>query len=318
VAGRVIAVEARVGDTVHAGDVLFTLDSESERLTLEEARERIDDLESRIAALDNQITEEQEAVDADREATEAARTEARAWAREAQARADRAEEQAEQLENLVDRGLASGDDLRQAQSDHTAAEAEVEARRAQSRRMDREGDVRVEDRESAIAELQRERIELEGQQAIERRSLERLEHDVDLHSVRAPVDGRIGELLDVRVGSVVEVGELLGEIIPEGELHVVAYFPIEAAGRLERDQSARLRFPGYPWTQFGTVRARVTSVSQEPVDNRIRLELAIETSPSSPIPMEHSLPTIVEVEVERISPLELLFRTAGKWVDGSL
>jgi membrane fusion protein (multidrug efflux system) len=73
-----------------------------------------------------------------------------------------------------------------------------------------------------------------------------------------------------------------------------------------------MRLDGFPWTQYGTIAATVTSVASEVRDGRVRVELTVHPNPASPIPFQHGLPGSVEVEVEHVSPATLLLRVAGK------
>ena len=96
-------------------------------------------------------------------------------------------------------------------------------------------------------------------------------------------------------------------------MRLVAEFASTAAvGRVRAGQLARARLDGFPWAQFGMVPARVTSVGSEAREGRVRVELAL-ASPRNPrITLEHGLPGLVEVEVERVSPAVLLLRAAGR------
>jgi membrane fusion protein (multidrug efflux system) len=135
---------------------------------------------------------------------------------------------------------------------------------------------------------------------------------MDLRRIVAPIDGKIGEVLaTLRVGSVVSAGERLGALIPSGKLKVVAQFqPATALGRIRNGQPARVRFEGFPWTQYGTLSATVANVANEVRDKYVRVELS--PSPGCRIPLEHGLPGATEIEVERLSPMTLLLRTAGQ------
>jgi len=44
----------------------------------------------------------------------------------------------------------------------------------------------------------------------------------------------------------------------------------------------------------------------------VRVELALDDGPRRSIPLQHALPGVVEVEVERTSPLALVLRAAGQ------
>ena len=58
----------------------------------------------------------------------------------------------------------------------------------------------------------------------------------------------------------------------------------------------------------------MTSVASEIRDGRVRVELAAHPDPGSQIPLQHGLPGTVEVQVERISPVMLVLRAAGRLV----
>jgi membrane fusion protein (multidrug efflux system) len=117
------------------------------------------------------------------------------------------------------------------------------------------------------------------------------------------------------VGSVVDEGEILGRLIPHGTLRVVAEFrPADALGRIRPGQAGRMRLEGFPWTEYGSLPVRVTGVAAETRSDQVRVELGVEGRPSH-APLQHGLPGRVEVEIERVSPIALLLRGAGRWLD---
>jgi membrane fusion protein (multidrug efflux system) len=148
-------------------------------------------------------------------------------------------------------------------------------------------------------------------------TIQRLQQEVERRRVRAPIDGKLGEVAPLRVGEMVHEGDRLGSIIPEGKLRVVANFePSAALGRIHSGQNARLRLEGFPWGQYGSVAATVTNVASEIRDGRIRVELALNADDHSRIPLQHGLPGSVEVRVESISPASLVLRIAGSLLAG--
>jgi len=56
---------------------------------------------------------------------------------------------------------------------------------------------------------------------------------------------------------------------------------------------------GYPWAEFGVVEGEVTAVASEDRDAKVRVELAVGSSPSLRFPLRHGLPGALEVQVER-------------------
>ena len=63
------------------------------------------------------------------------------------------------------------------------------------------------------------------------------------------------------------------------------------------------------------VRAEVTSqVGSEVREGTVRVVLAIVPDPQSRIRIDHGLPGILEVEVERVSPAALVLRLVGEMI----
>jgi hypothetical protein len=61
-----------------------------------------------------------------------------------------------------------------------------------------------------------------------------------------------------------------------------------------------------------TAAATVSRVASEVRNGRVRVELSVDPDGASPIPLQHGLPGAVEVQVERVAPVTLVLRTAGK------
>ena len=125
--------------------------------------------------------------------------------------------------------------------------------------------------------------------------------------------GRLGEVAELRIGSVVREGDRLAVVVPRGDLQVVADFlPPSALGRIRPGQPARLRLEGFPWAQYGSLAATVSRVASEVRNGGVRVELSVDPDGAAPIPLQHGLPGAVEVQVERVAPVTLVLRTAGK------
>lgn len=112
-------------------------------------------------------------------------------------------------------------------------------------------------------------------------------------------------------------GDKIGSVVPDGTLRIVTEFlPAAALGKIHRGQPARLRLQEFPWAQYGTIGATVSSVAGEVRDGRVRVELGVNPQPASSIPLQHGMPGAVEIEVERISPATLILRAARGRADG--
>jgi membrane fusion protein (multidrug efflux system) len=172
------------------------------------------------------------------------------------------------------------------------------------------------ERQARLARLGHDAVELEGEAAVEAAGILRLEHAITLLTIRAPVDGRVGEAGEFPVGAVVRAAEKLGSIVPAGPARAVALFPAAVVGRIRPGQPARLRMQGYPWTEYGTLAATVARVGNEPSEGRVRVELTLEPQHNTAIPLQHGLPGAAEVEVERVAPVVLALRAAGQLLHG--
>jgi multidrug resistance efflux pump len=311
--GRIVAVHWKLGQRVAAAEVLVELEANEQRYLLEEEQASAGALPGQVAALRQQVAAARRMLADGRSTAKATLAEAQARAAEAESAARFAQSDAERQEKLRTAGLLAEADLARFRS---AAEQKRAAARALTLALDRmawEARNTESDQQEKLADLERQLALLTGQAATAGPAGRRLGRDVELRTVRAPVDGRVGEVVQLRVGSVVAQGDRLGSVVPEGGLKVVAGFPPEGAvGRVRPGQPARVRLTGFPANQYGLLAATVERVASEAEDGRIRVELAAHPDRHSRLPLEHGLPGTVEVEVERTTPAALVLRTVGK------
>jgi membrane fusion protein (multidrug efflux system) len=315
VSGRVERSAMDLDSGVEEGDVLVELDATEVRFLLEEKRAEAEGLRERLEQVRRETVAQEQALVDTRQAALAAQEEAQAGYQGALELARFAEQEALRKENLRKEGLVS-----RAEADAAATEYRQKLKLAEafSRSIERkEGDRAIE-----ISEKEAELVALEGRASEIRSNVRRLqaniaglEYDVSLHTIRAPVSGRIGDRLSLRVGEFVEKGVHLGTVIPSGEVRVVAEFaPDRALGRIFPGQQAKLRLAGFSWVQYGSVPATVSRVGKEPQNGTVRVELALDEPEAFPVALSHGLPGTLDVEVERISPAALVLRAAGNVV----
>jgi membrane fusion protein (multidrug efflux system) len=313
VAGRVKATHLVLGQEVQGGDVLVELDVDAQRLQLEEERTRLAALASQPAELRNEIKAEEAAKNEEQQAGRIALAQARARYREAEATAQLRVQEAQRLEFLYARAAAAELELLRAKAEERKSWEAADALRLEISRLERDVQMRVNDRQTRLQRLKLYVTQLKGQIAVTRSTSDRLAYEIERRYIRAPVAGRLGEVATLQVGTWVREGARLGAVVPPGTLKVMADFlPSAAIGRIQAGQPARLRLEGFPWTQYGAISATVASVASEVRDGRVRVELAARPHSASPIPFQHGLPGTVEVEVDRVSPAVLVLRTAGK------
>ena len=309
--GRAIRVNLLVGSRVRAGDVLVELEADAEQLARDEARARVTALDPEIDAVRREIAAEERAITDEQQTAVVARNEQQAILREAQSAAGLAAEEARRIALLRIDGIVP-------EVEETRARAAVEQRRASAdaaaaalARIEQEQKMHESDRLVRIQRLRGTQSRLEGEGGTAAAAVKRLDYDVERRVLRAPIDGRIAEAADLRVGAVVDEGDRLAAIVPEGLLRVVAQFsPAAAIGRVRAGQVARVRLLGFPWAEYGTIRATVAGVSDEVRDGLVRVELDVSTVPAA-LPISHALPANVEIEVERVRPAWLVLRMLG-------
>jgi multidrug resistance efflux pump len=314
VEGRVVSAHLELGRQVAANEVLVELDAEPERLTLKEAQAQLAGLRAQAEAIESEMRADRNGLEAYRKSSGVAIDQARARASEGKARATFDEEQAKARKGLADSHFISSEAFRQARAQSEQSQAGVDALQLEAVKLEREATVNVHDREAQIADLANTLAEIQGNASAREAMIARLNNDVEQRRIYAPVAGRLGRVEPLRAGAVVRSGDVLASIVPEGATRAVAFFPIASVGRLRAGQQARLRLDGFPWTQYGTLAAKVASVGNEAIDGHVRAELELEPASAKAIPIEHGLSGIAEVAVENTSPLDLMLRAIGRWL----
>jgi multidrug resistance efflux pump len=318
VIGRVVAIHMVLDQEVKAGDVLVELDSGTQQFQLTEEKTQRAGANPQIRSREEQIASEEQALVQDEQASKDALEEARAHYSEAEAAAQFAKAEAERVRKMYSAGVIAELDLNRSVADSQQRRAAADSLHYAVVRLEGEQRARSNERMAHIEQLTGELDKLRGDNATAGVTIQRLEEEVGRRSIRAPIDGRLGEVAPLRVGAVVHEGEKLAAVIPTGKLRAVANFdPPVALGRVRPGQHARLRLEGYPWAEYGSVGTIVTNVASEIRDGSIRVEMALDSRSDSRIPLQHGLPGSVEVEIEILSPANLVLRKAGSWLAGS-
>lgn len=312
IAGRVIAVHLPVGGRVRQGDVLLELDATDTRLLLDEVDARTAGLQGQIAALRAEVAARELAIAESERAGKANLSEAAALQAESATVAGLAAQEGERAEKLYQAGVV-------AEAERSRARASVEQSRAlataRARRLavvETEARRELADRKAEKANLERMLAGLQAELQAAEVEQAKLREQLARHVVRAPVAGVLGQVQAPRLGSMVETGQTVAVITPEGGLAIVADFaPVDVVGRVRVGQPARMRADGFAWTQYGTLAARVAAVSGEAEGGLVRVTLAISEPERTPIPLRHGVTGAVEIEIEQVSPATLVLRAAG-------
>jgi len=316
VLARVVSSNLALGKDVQAGDVLVELDANAERLQVEEQRTQLAALASQVDSLKTQVLQLEEARAREQQTAHVAIEQAEDKYRESDALARSADHEAHRLEKLAAEGLVPRREYDIGKMEAERLRDAADSLQLEPDRIQRDLRTRESDRRAQLENLQSQIRKLEGDRTTVTASVDRLSYEVERRVIRAPISGQVGEIAaTLRTGAVVNEGDRLCAILPPGRLRAIAEFPPPAAlGRIRPGQPARLRLEGFPWAQYGSIGATVSTVASEIRDGRVRVELSIVRSPAFAIPLQHGLPGAVEIEVERASPAALTLRTAGQLI----
>jgi multidrug resistance efflux pump len=312
VSGRVVGRSLVNGSRVNAGDVLLALVARAEHLARNEAQAKLAPSARQTGSLLDELRAAEQALQLESRAAVAARDEADARTKEAMSAAELAADEARRLTELRRHGLVSELELIRSQKQADEKQGELASRQFAANRLAQDLEARRQDRVARLARLRSELAELEGAQNEAAATSNRIDHEIAQREIRAPISGTLAEVSALTPGTVIQAGDRIGTIVPDGSLRVVGLFePSVALGRVRPGQPARVRLQGFPWTQYGSADARVTLVAGEVQDGRVRVELDLQRTATTTIPLQHGLPAEVDVEVERISPLAMVLRAAG-------
>jgi membrane fusion protein (multidrug efflux system) len=314
VPGRVVSVQLPIGGTVRRGDVLVVLDVTDVALRLDEARAAERGLASQIAALRSELTVREEALATTTALGQASASEARAARSEIAAAAAFAADEQIRTQRLLQAGVVAEAEAARANAAKAQTQAEVATREHRLSVLDRQTRRELADRRAQSESLRRELAELIAQRDSAGIMVKRLEVEHTRNTIRAPIDGVLGQVRAPQIGSMVAAGQTVAVVTPETGLEIHADFaPADAIGRVRPGQRARMRVSGFPWTQYGMLTATVTAVSSEVLEGRLRVRLALDDrADPAPIPRRHGLVGSVEIELEEVSPAVLVARAAGQ------
>lgn len=312
VAGVVVGADLTLGRVVSRGDILFSLDAQSFELQRQALQARVAGDRAKVVSIGEQIAAEERARDA--QGVDVSSSIEAARAKSAVARAAQAGKQSEAdaIGKLADQALASKLEKARTASELEQSSAQVAASAAEVQRQASTGVTAIRDRDARIASLRHQFASLEAELRVDEARVTELSYEVERRTVRAALAGTLADVASVAPGTTLEPGARVATIVPAGSLRIVARFaPDDAVGLVTKGQRAEMRVASRPWTQFGTLHARVLNAGSEPRDGTVRVELeVVEENPR--LPLTNGLTGNVEVAVAELSPLEFLFRQAGQ------
>jgi len=138
------------------------------------------------------------------------------------------------------------------------------------------------------------------------------------YCVQAPITGILSFSSITNTNAVVKPELLIGHIVPQNsnQLYMSCLLPITNIGKIETEQQTIIKFDAYPYKEYGTVWAKVGSLSALPenaAENeqfyqiKIPLPKQLLTDFGEPIPYKPNMTALVEIITEDRSILERIF-----------
>jgi multidrug resistance efflux pump len=311
--GEVAMSHLVLGQPVQAGSVLVQLDDRDQRLALHQEQTRRNQLGPQLEALGMQIQSEEAGLADEERVLAYSKSGAQAQVEQAKAEAVLATQEADRARKLRSAGLISEAEAQKARASAESKSAALANLKQSVLILAPELQVKASDRMVKQREILTDIAKLHGEMADSNAEISRLVYEIEKRKLRAAVSGKLTECLVLHPGAHINEGQKLGVILPAGKVHIVADFnPASAFGKLHAGQRATIRLDGFPWAQFGVLHATVSRVAGEIHDGKVHVELSVNPTPGSRIPLQHGLPGTVEVSVEQVTPVAILLRSAGR------
>ena len=317
VSGLVLSSNLILGRQVKVGELLVKLDNRLIRLEIQTLRSRLVNISEQIHLLKSQVaSHESERLQLE-DAAKAQMQEITTRAHHFEAIAQLGERDVHRGEKLLREGAISESELDKSRSGSLVGRDRADEARIQIERTGNEISARQDQLRANLAALNKDLKALEGERSTVISNTQLLNQKIELSNIRSPASGLIGEVMTIQPGMVLQTGEKVASVVPQRGLYIISEFPARTIGRVRPGQSARVRLDNFPWTQYGTVPATVQKIANEDDGGKVRVELSLHPRQHTNIHLEHGLSGIVEVEVEKVTPIVLVMRTAGHLIEGS-
>jgi HlyD family secretion protein len=248
--GEVINLPVDVSDKVKKGDLLVQLDPEDEKRSVERAEVDLTVSQARLAQAKLKLqSTEQDLV------TEQMRTEADLGSAEAKKQETKAK--LERVERLVEKKIASPQDLEVAQAEHAKAMADLESARARAE------DIKTWDVQ--IASIRQDIKIAEAQVVSDKLSLSDARQRLEDTTVLAPIDGVVAER-NVQVGQIIASGinnvgggTAVMKLADLSRIYILVSVDESDIGRIEVGQRSQITVDPHPNVVFSGQVVRVAT-----------------------------------------------------------
>jgi membrane fusion protein (multidrug efflux system) len=235
ISGYVESIRVPDNATVHAGDVIATIDNGDYQLAVDAAREKAATQQATVDRIGRQVVAQQANVD---------QAKAQMVSALAEARRTRLELQRQQA--LAARSFASAQTLEQAIANNDKAAAAIDSAQAMIDAAAANLDVLKAQQQEALRLLD----ELQT-------ALAKAVRDLSFTVIRAPVDGVFSNRA-VQTGDYVQTGQRVASLVPLGEIYIDANFKETQLARIHPGQPVSVSLDAFPQHD---IHGRVASLS---------------------------------------------------------
>jgi hemolysin D len=165
------------------------------------------------------------------------------------------------LRDLEARATQQQGDLASSVQEIELLQVELAQKQAEEQRIQLEAQQRIKTLELEIADI-------EGKIAETKTLLASAKTKFKQNYLRAPVDGIVSSLNIKQPGKVVQAGETVVEVAPQGvPLILAAVLPNEEAGFVQEGMPVQVKLDAYPYQDYGVIGGIVTSISPDAESN---------------------------------------------------
>ena len=152
--------------------------------------------------------------------------------------------------------------VRQAESDINRAQLQLQEQDKGDRTMTYTGRLSVLRSKEQLKTTETEIATLTAEIAQSKSQIASAEYQLKQRVLKAPVKGTVFDLSIQKTGEVVQPGDAIAEIAPEGSpLVVMAEMATSESGSLSKGMPVKLKFDAYPFQDYGIATGKLTTIS---------------------------------------------------------
>ncbi|NEU78032.1 HlyD family efflux transporter periplasmic adaptor subunit [Nostoc sp. UIC 10630] len=292
VTGKVVAIKVKEGETVKAGQILLELESDLTRTELQQTQSKLEGQQNRVNQLQllkNQLTmslrtqqlqnqaQESEQIAQLDQIQQRLNSSQQVYVLE-KSRLKLANNERQRYRYLWQKGAISKSKLEeiegamferqglleQAQSDIQQATTEIIKQQSTNQRISRTGELALLDSQKQIKELQSQVVDVLSEINQTKKQIQSLRFQVQQQTLRTPTDGTIFQLSINNPGAVVQPGQMVTQIAPQGvPLIFRAEMPSQESGFLQVGMPVKLKFDAYPFQDYGVTEGKLRWISPD-------------------------------------------------------